>query len=60
MVCRASICDRRLVPRRCPSSSARPTTSAAYYEALGCTEGDQLQKKLKKNRRALGWDDSGL
>ncbi len=38
----------------------RDTTSAAYYEALGYTEGDQLQKKLEKNRRALGRDDSGL
>ena len=38
----------------------RDTTSAAYYEALGYTEGDQLQKKLEKNRKALGRDDSGL
>jgi hypothetical protein len=38
----------------------RDTTSAAYYEALGYTAGDQLQKKLEKNRRALGRDDSGL
>ena len=38
----------------------RDTTSAAYYEALGYTEGDQLQKKLEKNRRALGRDSSGL
>jgi uncharacterized protein len=38
----------------------RDTTSAAYYEALGYTEGDQLQKKLEKNKRALGRDDSGL
>jgi hypothetical protein len=36
------------------------TTSAAYYEALGYTAGDQLQKKLEKNRKALGRDDSGL
>ncbi len=38
----------------------RDTTSAAYYEALGYTEGDQLQKKLEKNKRQLGRDDSGL
>jgi hypothetical protein len=38
----------------------RDTTSAAYYEALGYTEGDQLQKKLERNKRALGRDDSGL
>jgi len=38
----------------------RDTTTAAYYEALGYTEGDQLQKKLEKNRRALERDDSGL
>ncbi len=38
----------------------RDTTSAAYYEALGYVEGDQLQKKLGKNRKALGRDDSGL
>jgi hypothetical protein len=38
----------------------RDTTSAAYYEALGYVEGDQLQKKLEKNRKALGRDDSGL
>src|SRR5512136_163312 len=38
----------------------RDTTSAAYYEALGYTEGDQLQKKLDRNKRALGRDDSGL
>jgi uncharacterized protein len=38
----------------------RDTTSAAYYEALGYTEGDQLQKKLEKNRKALGRDDGGL
>ncbi len=38
----------------------RDTTSAAYYEALGYAEGDQLQKKLEKNRKALGRDDSGL
>jgi hypothetical protein len=31
-----------------------------YYEALGYVEGDQLQKQLEKNRRALGRDDSGL
>ncbi len=39
---------------------ARGTTSAAYYEALGHMEGDQLQKKLEKNRKALGRDDNGL
>ena len=38
----------------------RDTTTTAYYEALGYAEGDQLQKKLEKNRRALGRDDSGL
>jgi hypothetical protein len=38
----------------------RDTTSAAYYKALGYTEGDQLQKKLGKNRKALGRDDNGL
>ena len=38
----------------------RDTTSAAFYEALGCVEGDQVQKKLEKNRCALGRDDSGL
>ena len=32
----------------------RDTTSAAYYEALGYTEGDQLQKKLAKNRKGGG------
>jgi uncharacterized protein len=38
----------------------RDTTSTAYYEALGYTEGDELQKKLDKNRKALGRDDSWL
>jgi hypothetical protein len=31
----------------------RDTTLAAYYEALGYTEGDQLQKNLERNCRAL-------
>ena len=39
----------------------RDTTSAAYYGRRWVTpEGDQLQKKLEKNRKALGRDDSGL
>ncbi len=37
----------------------RDTTLAAYYEALGYVEGDQLQRKLEKNRKAPGQDDSG-
>ena len=43
-----------------PTRRQRATTSAAYYEALGYTAGDQLQKKLEKNHCALGRDDNGL
>ena len=43
-----------------PVVRTRDTTPAAYYEALGYVEGDQLQEKLEKNRKALGRDDSGL
>ena len=38
----------------------RDTHTPDFYASLGYTEGDQLQKKLEKNRRALGRDDSGL
>jgi len=38
----------------------RDTTTADYYATLGYTEGDDLQKKLERNKRALGRDDSGL
>ncbi len=38
----------------------RDTTTPDYYSALGYTEGNDLQKKLERNKRALGRDDSGL
>ncbi len=38
----------------------RDTTTADYYATLGYTEGDDLQKKFERNKRALGRDDSGL
>jgi DNA helicase HerA-like ATPase len=38
----------------------RDTTSAEYYNAIGPKEGDDLQKELKKNVKALRGDDSGL
>jgi DNA helicase HerA-like ATPase len=38
----------------------RDTHTPDYYASLGYTEGEDLQKKLEKNKRALGRDDSGL
>ena len=39
---------------------ARDTTTADYYATLGYTEGDDLQKKFERNKRALGRDGGGL
>ena len=38
----------------------RDTTTAEYYSTLGYTEGDDLQKKFERNKRALGRDGGGL
>ncbi|HZY41973.1 MAG TPA: ATP-binding protein [Anaerolineae bacterium] len=38
----------------------RDTTTSDYYAALGYTEGDDLQKKFERNKRALGRDGGGL
>ena len=38
----------------------RDTTTADYYATLGYTEGDDLQKKFERNKRALGRDGGGL
>jgi hypothetical protein len=38
----------------------RDTTTPDYYASLGYSEGDDLQKKLERNKRALGRDGGGL
>lgn len=38
----------------------RDTHTPDYYASLGYVEGDDLQKKFERNKRALGRDDSGL
>ncbi|HEY4723989.1 MAG TPA: ATPase, partial [Anaerolineae bacterium] len=38
----------------------RDTHTPDYYASLGYAEGDDLQKKLERNKRALGRDGGGL
>jgi DNA helicase HerA-like ATPase len=38
----------------------RDTHTPDYYASLGYVEGDDLQKKFERHKRALGRDDSGL
>ena len=38
----------------------RDTHTPEYYASLGYTAGDDLQKKLEKNKRALGRDGGGI
>ncbi len=38
----------------------RDTHTPDYYASLGYSDGDDLQKKLEKNKRALGRDGDGI
>jgi len=43
-----------------PVVRTRDTTTTDYYASLGCVEGEDLQKKLERGKKALGRDSSGL
>jgi len=38
----------------------RDTHASDYYASLGYAEGDDLQKKLERNKQALGRDGEGI